>query len=849
MKFLYDIFDNSIVQNMLRNYEIPNYISDNLKFKTRPYQDEAFRRYLFTEKEDFEGKPDKPLHLLFNMATGSGKTLVMAGLILHLYKQGYRDFLFFVNSNNIIQKTKDNFLNAEASKYLFSDKITIDGKEILIKEISNFYEADRENVNIKFTTIQQLHLDLNETKENSVTYEDLQNKEIVLIADEAHHLSAATKSGKLFGGWENTVMEILKQNYKNILLEFTATIDYSSREIVNKYHNKVIYKYDLSEFRIDKYSKEINLIRSDYEEEDRIIQALILNLYRQELATSQYINLKPVILFKAKRTIKESEQNKENFHQLIEGFSVNQLEKIRNTSTIPIIQKAFQFFENNSISLSDIVNRIRHNFREENCLSANNDKEAEENQILLNTLEDKNNPIRAIFAVQKLNEGWDVLNLFDIVRLYEGRDSKSGKPGKTTIAEAQLIGRGARYFPFALNLEQEKYKRKYDKDLDNDLRVLEELYYHTKEDSRYISELKKALEETGIYEDEDNLEEKQLFLKWDYKNSEHYQNEFVVLNRKEERNYSAVTSFEDLNVTRKNYQHLLASGVGRATSAFFELENPKSDEEVIKMKDISLTEIPKHIVFYALSKIPFFHFSCLMNYFPNVKSHLEFIENVEYLAGLSITFKGTRKRLSLLSNEDYLQALMGLFQKIEIDIRNNATDYQGSKFYKKRLHEIFTDTKIRVKKDSEQSNGQEDLIANEPWYVYNANYGTSEEKQFVELFSRRFHQLNQKFTNIFLIRNERKLAIYDKIGRRFEPDFLLLCNRKEDESLTYQVFIEPKGKHLKGYDQWKEDFLLRLRCERETINIHTDSYLITGVPFYNYDDENQFIKELEETLK
>lgn len=849
MKFLYDTFDNPIVQNMLRNYEIPNHISDNLKFKTRPYQDEAFRRYLFTEKEDFDGKPGKPLHLLFNMATGSGKTLVMAGLILHLYKQGYRNFLFFVNSNNIIQKTKDNFLNAEASKYLFSDKITIDGKEILIKEISNFDEADKENINIKFTTIQQLHLDLNETKENSVTYEDLQNKEIVLIADEAHHLSAATKSGKLFGSWENTVMEILKQNYNNILLEFTATIDYGSREIVNKYRNKVIYKYDLSEFRIDKYSKEINLIRSDYEEKDRIIQALILNLYRQELATSQYINLKPVILFKAKRTIKESEQNKENFHQLIEDFSVNQLEKIRNTSTIPIIQKAFQFFEKNSISLLDIVNRIRYNFREENCLSANNDKEAEENQILLNTLEDKNNPIRAIFAVQKLNEGWDVLNLFDIVRLYEGRDSKSGKPGKTTIAEAQLIGRGARYFPFALNLEQDKYKRKYDKDLDNDLRVLEELYYHTKEDSRYISELKKALVETGIYEDEDNLEEKQLTLKWDYKHSEHYQNEYVFLNRKEERDYSAITSFEDLNVKRKNYQHLLASGVGRASSAFFELENPKSNEEVIKMKDVSLPEIPKHIVFYALSKIPFFHFGNLINYFPNVKSHSEFIQSEEYLAGLSITFKGNRKRLSLLSNEDYLQALMGLLQKIENDIRKNATDYQGSDFFKKPLREIFTDTKIRVKKYSEQSDGNEDFIAREPWYVYNAIYGTKEEKEFVNLFSRRFDQLNQKFHNIFLIRNERKLAIYDKIGRRFEPDFLLFCTRKNKENLTYQVFIEPKGKHLKGYDQWKEDFLLKLRAERKTVNIHTDTYLITGVPFYNYDDENQFAKELEETLK
>ncbi|MDA0062985.1 DEAD/DEAH box helicase family protein [Brachyspira hyodysenteriae] len=31
---------------------------------------------------------------MFNMATGSGKTLIMASLILYLYEKGYRNFLF-----------------------------------------------------------------------------------------------------------------------------------------------------------------------------------------------------------------------------------------------------------------------------------------------------------------------------------------------------------------------------------------------------------------------------------------------------------------------------------------------------------------------------------------------------------------------------------------------------------------------------------------------------------------------------------------------------------------------------------------------------------------------------------
>ena len=50
--------------------------------------------------------------------------------------------------------------------------------------------------------------------------------------------------------------------------------------------------------------------------------------------------------------------------------------------------------------------------------------------------------IRVIFSVNKLNEGWDVLNLFDIVKLYKTQNKTE------TIREAQLIGRGARYCPF-----------------------------------------------------------------------------------------------------------------------------------------------------------------------------------------------------------------------------------------------------------------------------------------------------------------------------------------------------------------------------------------------------------------
>lgn len=848
MAVLHEIFNNPFAKRALAQVNLPIWISDNLKpgFGQRLYQIEAFKRYIYLDQEDLEEKPRKPYHLLYNMATGSGKTLIMAGLMLHLYQKGYRNFLFFVNSNNIIQKTKDNFLNPQASKYLFNGKIVIDGKEVLIKEIDNFEEADNQNINLKFTTIQQLHTDLNNTKENSVTYEDFKDKKLVLIADEAHHLVAGTKSGNLFGSWEDTVKKIHDSSFENILLEFTATIDTDTAALISHYQDKVIFKYDLAEFRKDKYSKEINLIRSLYDEQDRIIQALILNLYRQDLATSNNINLKPVILFKAKKTIKESEQNKESFHKLIDGFSVTMVEKIKKTSTVAIVQKAFTFFEAKGISSNEIVKRIQANFRIENCLSANNDAEAEQNQILLNTLEDENNPIRAIFAVQKLNEGWDVLNLFDIVRLYEDRDGKDGKPGKTTLSEAQLIGRGARYYPFSLEDGQDEFTRKFDDDISNDLKTLEELYYHTKEDSRYISELKKALVDSGIYEDDENLITKQLTLKLDFKGTDFYRDGHVFFNKKIPKSFDNIKSFADLGVKKTNYRHTLSSGVGKMSGAFAETET--SGTEAIKTKDVKLTEISKNTIHFALSQNPFFYFDSLSHYFPSVSSISNFIDSKDYLAGLEITFNGTANRLNEINHFDYLQALIGLLQRIEADIKSNSTEYEGSDYIKEPIHKVFKDKEIKVSKNSQRADGQETLVANEPWYVYNANYGTSEEKKFVELFARRFEGLNQKFENIYLIRNEREIKIFDKLGRAFEPDFLLFCRQREVEQLTYQVFIEPKGGVWAPKDKWKEDFLKEIRTEKKTIKIHTDTYKITAVPFYNYNNENEFKTTLEEVL-
>jgi len=871
MDFLYKTIISEFGKKYVQKIEIPETIKTNLNpnFQLRPYQIEAFQRFLcFFEDEPFESKQPMPYQLMYNMATGSGKTLIMAGLILYLYSKGYRKFLFFVNSKNIINKTIDNFINTTSSKYLFGNNITFENKKVSIRKVNNFEDANLNDINICFTTIHKLHGDIYIEKENSLTIEDFKQHKIVFISDEAHHINKKTRSQMTIAqlskpNWENTVDRIFNQNYENLLLEFTATLDYEHKNIAEKYKPKVIFRYDLRQFKDDGYSKDVNLLRSEMTDDERIVQAIILNQYKQDIALKHGINLKPVILFKAQKLIKDSLGNKANFHRIIENLSEKDFRNIKENSKITIIQKAFNFYENNAIN--KLIQKLKINFSETNCISVNEENlekkslrkndlaELVEQQFVLNSLEDNNNPIRAIFAVNKLNEGWDVLNLFDIVRLYKTRDSKAGKPGKTTTAEAQLIGRGARYFPFKITNEQDRFKRKYDTPNNlNELKIIEELHYHTIEDSKYISELKKALIDTGIYDDEKDFVERELKLKDKFKDTELYKKGVVFENKKVKNKYEHIRSFEDLGVKKRNIEFVLSSGEGAVTEVF----NANEVKAVVsknKSKDIKLEQIPIHIIKNALAKNDFFHFSNIKHYFPSINSINDFIQQPEYLRSLEITFKGTKERISNITNSDYFYAIIKLLNIIEKDIRSNLYDYFGTSDFKEvsSIKDKFPEIiKLKIAKNNERAKSQAAFLVDEDWYAYDDNFGTSEEKRFVEMFARRIENISKDYTDIYLIRNERKVKIFDKKGRRFEPDFLLFLKQKTKENITYQMYIEPKGSQFLEKDKWKADYLNEIRIEfkNKVINYSSDKFRLTGVPFYNNENENEFIESFESAL-
>ncbi|MCX7641341.1 MAG: DEAD/DEAH box helicase family protein [Elusimicrobiales bacterium] len=841
--------DSEIIQNL------------NPNFVLREYQKEALGRFDFYFNEYCHRK--YPTHLLFHMATGSGKTLIMAANILQLYKKGYRNFIFFVNSINIIEKTKDNFLNSSSAKYLFAPKIKINNKKVSIKEVSGFDGVNSEDINILFTTIQALHIRMVNPKENVITEEDFEDKEIVLISDEAHHLQTLTKKGKeeeeLEKSWEYTIIEkIFKKNPKNILLEFTATIDLSNENINQKYQDKIIYQYDLRQFRLDKYSKEIEVLEADLDPIDRAIQSIILSQYKRKVAEKYRLYLKPVILFKSK-SIKESESNYKSFLDKINNLKRDDLKNIKSKSSGTDLGKAFEYFEKENISLDNLIKEIQNDFSKDKVILLDSENIDEKKQLLLNSLENKNNEIRAIFAVNMLNEGWDVLNLFDIVRLYDTRDGKwvknKYKPGNTTIGEAQLIGRGARYWPFSLNTEQDKYTRKYDSDLENELRIIETLHYHCFKEPRYIQEIKTTLTEMGLISEK--YVQRELFIKDEFKKTDFWNKGYVFINERIKNPRNNILGLKDIKIQEK-YNYEFRTGEVKEEFIF---ENRDVGSVVIKKakREFNLIEFGENVIRNALDRIEFYYFSNLIKYFPKLKSIKEFITSEKYLAKIVVEVSASKEKISNLKQDDKLKIILDILVNLREQIINNTTDYIGSRNLKNRfIKEVFVNKKLKIDKDDNADGVREINLAEKDWYAQNNLYGTSEEEDFIYFMDNFINTLKEKYSEVALLRNEKHFQIYDfDTGQPFEPDFLLLLKNKNQKIITYQIFIEAKGDQFKdkygkfeySKEGWKEKFLLRFKSEaKPVLEFENEKFIILGLPFYNKLLENEFEKTIKEEL-
>lgn len=858
--------------NMLENIEISENIINNIKHVLRDYQVRTLKRFLFYDKNDAVKK--EPIHTLFNLATGAGKTLLMACLILYYYEKGYRHFLFFVNQTNIVSKTEDNLFNSSSPKYLFKENILINGKKIKVRKVDSF-DDDKDSIQIQFSTIQGLHNDILVQKENRTTLEDLNKKDIIMISDECHHLNAMTKKTKGAieeeSSWEHTIVNRIlhkDQNNKNVLLEFTATIP-NEQTVKDKYKNKTIIDFDLKSFVKEKYTKDVNLIYTSFDKKERILTALLLNWYRQEIANKYNIYLKPVILFRSK-TIEESRGDYDYFLKLVKNLKETDFDSIKNSfkdieakeddekNKLSVLLRIDNYIKNNKISFNNIIQSIKLNFEEKYCIITNSkdnkgkkEETSEELDTLLNNLENRNNLIRAIFTVNRLTEGWDVLNLFDIVRLYEGQNTGGGHKGAaggSTVSEVQLIGRGVRLYPFKFedNLE---YKRKFDNDLTNELRVLEEFHYHSDDEHRYIADLKKELDKEGLLVKE--KQKKEFKLKDRFKKTHFFKTYKVAVNKRIPNPNKKKESFE--NIKTSLTKAFVYSSNNIAEVEVYENKTKTNIEKISKIYDVKLSDY-KNIVYKVFARDNSSFYSFL-----NLKEYLD-IDSIDdlflnkFLGDILIKISYDAE----LTNNVVLMAFKELFKELENKLRQDYEPYVGSEFYLEDFKNVFDVTKEKFVEESylEKSNYLNTKMQDCDWYPLDTFYGTGLEGEFVA-FVERFclEPLQEKFDEVYLLRNEEVYTIYEfKEGRGFQPDFLLFLRNQHDAS-AYQCFMEVKGEHISEKDSWKEEFMEDIENRgnkvygKSVLKIETERFKLIGFPFYKgKDDRDDFLDKLNSLM-
>lgn len=881
---------------------IPEFISKNLKYPFFDWQQKALENFLIfdrtSELDDFPELKNKPTHLLFNMATGAGKTMMMAALILYYYEKGYRHFLFFVNQNNIVDKTENNFVDSTHAKYLLQPKILQGDKVIPIRKVDTFSEFS-EGIEIKFTSIQKLYNDIHIERENQTTLTDLHKLNIVMLGDEAHHLNAQTKKGKSLAldleselkgnassdeverkGWEHLVLELLlNKNGKpsqNVLLEFTATLP-ENEEVAKKYADKIITKFTLKEFLQAGFTKQINLVSSQLAKKERVFHALLFAWYRHQIAIKYGIaNFKPVMLFRSKtiddswadyRAFLEWTQNAKGkdfaflsalVNNLNDGNTANEQGKTRS-------EQALQFMQENGLTVEHLAAWVKENYQPHNVIITNSqtnktksEKTDADTEKLLNNLEAADNPVRAIFTVDRLTEGWDVLNLFDIVRLYEGQNGggsnkKANKTAAATISEKQLIGRGVRYFPFAFE-DKQINKRKFSDDEEHEIKILEELFYYTfDEQSRYISELKNELRKDGYIPDQMNKIKIQFEIKPELAQNESFRNLLIWANKKvpnpnaKTNNAASLSALNpSLKITAHGNRFLQETQFN--TDKMVQIGAEESRAKFLSVGDIERQIFDKAIHIKGKDSHSLFHFHHLQEKL-GIASRRELQTNL--LKNWKIEFVGLDNYLHI-SPDEKLRACLLVLETAEQHLRQTDTPFIGTKeFTPKKLWDIFGQPKEKwVSQDAVKES-----VSKPNWYAINYFAGSSLEEGLIQFIAEHIGNFSDKY-DFHLLRNEEvfKLSNFDN-GEGFMPDFILLLKDKQkstcqgvDDFLNYQIFIEPKGEHLIEKDRWKDNFLQAITMEygkEQIIQKDTPHYRLIGLPFYTEDSPN-FIEKFNE---
>jgi superfamily II DNA or RNA helicase len=469
-------------------YSIFNTIESGItKFPLRYYQMEALflLDYLYaTSKSYLELHKNLPGHkknpliddlldeiaekhhapfLGYEMATGSGKTMLMGASIYFMCKKyQINNFLIITPaSTDIYQKTIRNFdignfesVWADDTPFTFN-VITGDNYTQNL-----FYNSSKE-ANIFIFNISKFGTNATNTAKtwesavwkdengNSISIKQyLKDKKLIIITDEAHHAQTPVAS------------KIIKNFHPLSVLEFTATAVETEKSEAKK-NQTIVYKYDIKRFLEDGYGKLVRavaLANSSRHKKDsisdneklKIITLFLIHLMKKEavLLDPKCRSLKPLSFVKVKDdtifTKKVYDYIKTELSSDVENINII-LEKV-SQQDFEITLLLSDLFKNKFNSdISKLQQEIQKVADTSIFYHGRSDKETEKKFLNI-----RKNEVEIVVYMQRLDEGIDLPNIFSMAVI---NDNESDF--KTSVK--QIIGRGVR-----LN----KDKREFDDEVD-----------------------------------------------------------------------------------------------------------------------------------------------------------------------------------------------------------------------------------------------------------------------------------------------------------------------------------------------------------------------------------------------
>ena len=424
----------------------------------------------------------------------------------------------------------------------------------------------------------------------------------------------------------------------------------------------------------------------------------------------------------------------------------------------------------------------------------------------------------------KLTEGWDVLNLYDIVRISNLGKINDKRDAKSTNSEAQLIGRGARYNPFPLN-QVISYQRRFDESDETASLLLETLHYHTLNEPQYIKNLMTSLDKmnlaTGTDEKNPLIE---IRLKPSFKKTKVFKTGKLYYNETEEIPDSHYVNFRAYGIE--------ISSIANITYLKSTYETAYLSAEAIESKTVQLRGIDIRYFKKSISRSNFFRFENLKKYLPNLKSMEDFWgENWLDLRNLKLSVTTEKDTIvEEFSAMEKLKIVDNFFNLLAAQIKAGYRKARGTnRFVGYPIEEYLVDYRKRIPNyDTAKQSGSfiEQKVSNIAFekfdfFVYQSAVINRNEENLVDAIANHIDELREKYGDMFLIRmDENMLKGTDKVERLklhqfeenpreinfsgFQPDFILLL---QNEDYYLQIFIEPKGEQLVEKDKWKEELL------------------------------------------